>query len=160
MTPLAILTVVHVLISLVAIGAGFVVFAGMIRNQPLPGWTKIFLANTVATSVTGFFFPFKGFTPALGFGIISMILLGLALHGLYRKQLTGGWRKTYVITALFAQYLNCFVLIVQMFLKIPFLHALAPTQAEPPFGIAQGALLIGFLFFGTLAVKRFRGSVA
>ena len=157
MTPLAILTVVHVLISLVGIVAGFVVFYGMISDKPLPGWTKVFLTFTVATSVTGFFFPYKGFTPAIGFGILSLILLGLALQALYGKKLSGGWRKTYVITALFAQHLNTFVLIVQLFLKVPALHALAPTQTEPPFGIAQGILLIGFLAFGTLAVKRFRG---
>jgi len=156
-SPLSILTIVHVLISLVGIFSGFLVFYGMVTGKSLPGWTKVFLANTLATSVTGFFFPITKFTPALGFGILSIILLGLAYHALYGKKLSGGWRKTYVITALFAQYLNTFVLIVQLFLKVPALHALAPTQAEPPFGIAQGLLLIGFIGFGTLAVKRFRG---
>lgn len=148
-------TIVHVLISLVGIVCGFVVFQGMLVPKNRPGWTKWFLVMTVATSVTGFMFPFKGFTPALAFGFLSMILLGLAIHGLYFRRLAGGWRKTYVITALFAQYLNVFVLVVQSFQKIPVFRSLAPTQTEPAFGIAQGIVLVGFLVFGFIAAKRF-----
>lgn len=154
---LTLFTLVHVLISLVGIVTGFVVFHGMLVRDGRPAWTRVFLTTTVLTSVTGFMFPFKGFTPALGFGILSMILLGLAIHALYRRKLAGRWRVTYVATALFAQYLNVFVLVVQSFQKIPPLHALAPTQSEPPFGIAQGTVLILFLSFGFAAAKRFGG---
>lgn len=156
---LTIFTLVHVLISLLGIASGFVVFHGMLHAKDRAGWTRLFLTTTVLTSVTGFMFPYKGFTPAIGFGILSMILLGFAIHALYSKRLAGGWRKTYVITALFAQYLNVFVLVVQTFQKVPVFRALAPTQAEPPFGIAQGVVLVLFVFFGIRAVKRF-GSAA
>ncbi|WP_035608808.1 hypothetical protein [Haloferula sp. BvORR071] len=152
---LQILTIVHVIISLLGIASGFAIMAAMLRGNPRHPWTGFFLAMTLATSLTGFLFPYdKGFTPALGFGVISTIILALALYALYKRQLAGGWRKTYIICALFAQYLNVFVLVVQMFLKIPALKALAPTQSEPPFGIAQGLVLIGFLATGFLSLRR------
>ena len=157
---LFIFTIVHVLISLLGIASGFVVFYGMLASKRMPGWTRILLINTVATSVTGFLFPYKGFTPALGFGVLSLIVLGVTIYALHGRGLAGRWRKTYVITALFAQYLNVFVLVVQSFLKIPFLHALAPTQTEPPFGIAQGVVLVLFLVFGYGALGRFREETA
>lgn len=151
---LQLLTIVHVIISLVAIASGFVVMAAMARGEARHPWTRFFLTMTVATSATGFLFPIKGFTPALLFGVISLIVLGLAIYALRVKQLEGGWRKAYLINALFAHYLNVFVLVVQMFQKIPPLKTLAPTQSEPPFGIAQLAVLVGFLWFGFLAIKR------
>src|SRR5512135_506524 len=121
-------TILHVVITLIAIAAGFVVVFGMLGSKRLPGWTALFLLTTVLTSVTGFMFPIHGFTPALGVGIISMVLLAIALLALYAKHLTGAWRWIYVATAVTALWFNFFVLIVQSFQKISFLHALAPTQ--------------------------------
>ncbi len=146
----------HVALSLVGILAGFVVTAGMISKKPCRGWTALFLATTLATSVTGFLFPYNGFTPALGTGIVSMAVLAVALFALYGRRLAGAWRGTYVINAVLALYLNFFVLIVQLFLKVPALKTLAPTQKEPPFAIAQGAALGMFVVLGVLAWKRFR----
>src|SRR3954470_2399754 len=134
---LAAYTILHVLISLVAILSGLVVLHGMLTGHRRDGWTKFFLTMTIATSVTGFFFPFHRFTPALGTGILSMIVLGVAIYARYARRLAGGWRKAYVITAVFALYLNVFVLVVQAFLRVPALKALAPRQSEPPFVAAQ-----------------------
>ena len=150
------LLIIHVTISLLGIGSGFVVMAAMLRGNPRHPWTGFFLAMTLATSLTGFLFPYKGFTPALAFGVLSTVILVLAIYALRVRKLEGGWRKTYLINALFAQYLNVFVLVVQMFQKIPALKALAPTQSEPPFGVAQGLVLVGFLWAGFAAVKRTR----
>src|SRR6478752_6845065 len=130
-------TILHVLISLLAILAGLVVVCGMLTARRLDGWTKFFLTTTVATSVTGFFFPFHGFTPAIGVGIISLILLAVAIVARYPRHLTGTWRWLYVISATLALYLNVFVLIAQSFQKVPALRAMAPTQTEPPFLLAQ-----------------------
>ena len=150
-------TILHVLISLLAILAGLVVVCGMLTARRLDGWTKFFLATTVLTSVTGFFFPFHGFTPAIGTGIISMIVLAIAIYARYARRLVGGWRKTYVITAILALYLNVFVLVVQAFQKVPALKELAPTQSETPFKIAQLAVLLCFIVLGVFAAVRFRG---
>ncbi len=150
-------TILHVIISLIGIVSGLVVLAGLLTNDLRVGWTALFLAATVLTSVTGFLFPIHGFTPALGTGVISLIILTIALVALYGKHLMGDWRWIYVVTAIAALYLNVFVLIVQSFQKVPFLHALAPTQTnEPPFLIAQAASLILFVVAGALAVFRFR----
>jgi hypothetical protein len=153
---LQILTIVHVIISLLAIASGFVVMAAMARGEARHPWTTFFLAMTVATSATGFLFPIKGFTPALAFGVISLIALGLAIYAWRSKRLEGGWRKTYLINALFAQYLNVFVLVVQLFLKVPFLKAWAPTQQDPPFCIAQALVLAGFIGVGFTALRKTR----
>jgi magnesium-transporting ATPase (P-type) len=132
-----------------------------LAGRRLDRWTALFLATTVATSVTGFFyFPFDGFTPAQVFGILSMVLLALAIYGRYSRRLSGAWCKVYVITALAALYLNVFVGIVQSFQKIPALKALAPTQTEPPFFIAQAVALALFIAAGIFAVKRFHGDSA
>jgi len=155
-TGLAIFTLVHVAISLVGIVSGLVVLFGLINAKRLDGWTAIFLATTVATSVTGFMFPFRGFTPALGTGIVSMVVLAVALYARYARRLAGGWRKTYVISVVVALYLNVFVLFVQLFLKVPALHALAPKQNEPPFAITQLLVLTLFIVLGVLATIRFR----
>ena len=149
-------TVVHVIISLVGIFSGFVVVAGLLAAKQSAGWTSTFLATTVATSVTGFFFPIHGFTPALGLGILSLLVLSVAIFALYVRHLAGAWRRTYAISAVVALYFNFFVLIVQAFRRVPALNALAPKQTEPPFAIAQGIALIVFLVLGVAAAIRFR----
>jgi len=150
------LTFAHVLLSLIGIVTGIIVLIGMIEDAGLPTLTWIFLATTVLTSVTGFvFFPFTKLLPSHIVGIISLILLAAALYALYGAQLDGGWRRVYVVTATCALYLNVFVLVVQLFLKVPALNALAPTQAEPPFVAAQGAVVVAFLILGLMALRRF-----
>ncbi len=149
-------TLFHVAISLVAILSGFVVVFALLGSRIDRGWTKVFLWLTVATSVTGFMFPFKGFTPAFGTGIVALGVLAPTLYAYYGKKLAGFWRPTYVIGAVISLYLNFFVLIVQSFLKIPALNALAPTQKEPPFAAAQGLGLLLFIALGIAATVKFR----
>jgi hypothetical protein len=151
-------TLVHVAISLVGILSGLVVLFGLIGGKRLDGWTATFLTTTVATSLTGFFFPFHGVTPAIVVGILSLIALALAIVARYPRQLMGGWRKTYVITSAIALYFNVFVLVVQSFRRIPALKELAPTQTEPPFAIAQVVVMAIFVVLTVLAVKNFRES--
>ena len=153
---LAAFTALHVVISLVGIVTGIVVLFGMLNAKPFSGWTAVFLATTVLTSVTGFLFPITGFTPAHAFGILSLILLAIALFALYAQHLAGAWRWIYVVCAAVALYLNVFVLIVQAFEKVPALKALAPTQSEPPFLVTQLVVLALFVVLGIFAVKRFR----
>ena len=155
-TAISILTIVHVLLSLVGIGSGFIVIRGLIGSQKLESWTAIFLAATVATSVTALMFPFGGITPGIILAMISLVALAITIAARYKFHLAGGWRAAYVITAVLAQYLNVFVLIAQSFQKIPQLRSLAPTQAEPPFAIAQLVALIAFLVLGVLSTLRFR----
>ena len=149
-------TLLHVIISLIGIAAGLVALGGLLTSRRLPGWTAVFLATTVLTSVTGFFFHSKAIGPPHIVGVISLVILAIALWALYGGKLVGAWRPTYVITATIALYLNVFVGVVQSFLKIPTLHALAPAGTEPPFAIAQGATLVLFGVLGFFAVKRFR----
>ncbi len=149
-------TIIHTLISLVGIFTGLVVLFGMVAGERLDGWTKWFLITTVLTSVTGFFFPFHGFTPAYGVGIISLLVLAVAIYARYPRQLAGAWRWIYVVTAVIALYLNVFVAVVQAFLKVPALHAMAPTQTEPPFKLTQLVVLALFIVLGIVAVIRFR----
>jgi len=153
---LATYTAAHVAISLVGIGSGLVVLFGLLKGKNFRGWAGLFLATTVATSVTGFGFPAEHFLPSHGVGILSLIALVGAIAALYRFRLAGGWRRTYVICAMVALYLNCFVLVVQSFEKVDALKALAPTQSEPPFAIAQLVVLALFVFAGIQAAKRFR----
>jgi hypothetical protein len=145
-----------VVISLIGIVTGLVVVLGMCRSQPLPTWTAAFLATTVLSSVTGFGFPFEKLMPSHVVGVFSLIVLVLALLGLYRFHLAGGWRATYVVASVVALYLNSFVLVVQSFLKIPPLTALAPTGTEPPFAVAQLAVLALYVVLGAVAVRSFR----
>jgi hypothetical protein len=149
-------TLVHVLISLVAIGSGLIVLWGMLTRRRLAGWTAFFLVTTVLTSVTGFFFPFDHLLPSHKVGILSLVLLAIAILALYAFHLAGGWRRTYVVTAVASLYLNVFVLVAQGFLKIPALKALAPTGAETPFKVVQGLILVVFVVLGVMAMKRFR----
>ena len=154
------LTFVHVVISLVAIFSGLIVVLGMISGRKIEGLTGLFLATTVLTSVTGFFFPYHGVTPGIVVGIISLVVLAVAIFARYSRHLVGGWRKTYVITSVLALYLNCFVFVVQLFEKVPALHAFLPKGAEPPFGIAQVPVMVVFIVLGIYAVKRFRDKPA
>jgi hypothetical protein len=157
-------TQLHVIISLIAIASGILVALGMLGARPMPGLTALFLITTVLTSVTGF--PFEtppeaphvigSLDPAKIIGIISLIFLALAILALYSYKLASSWRGVYVISAIIALYFNCFVLVVQSFQKIPFFHALAPTQKEPPFAVAQAILLILFVGLGIAAFKKFR----
>jgi hypothetical protein len=147
-------TLIHVVISFFGIASGLVVMYGFLTKKRLDGWTSVFLATTALTSVTGFLFPFNGVTPAIILGVISLVILAVAMATRYPRRLT--WRKTYVITACAALYFNVFVLVVQSFEKVPSLKALAPTQKEPPFAIAQIAVFAIFAVLTAFAVKRFR----
>jgi hypothetical protein len=149
------LTFVHVVLSLIGIFAGFFVVLGLLTAKRLDGWTALFLASTLATSVTGFFFPFRGITPADVFGVLSLILLPIAMFARYVRNLAGGWRRTYVITAMIALYLNVFVLIAQLFDKVPALKAMAPTKTELPFKISQLVVLVFFVVLTIAAAKKF-----
>jgi hypothetical protein len=149
-------TLVHVLISLVGIASGFIVVYGLITGKRLDGWTATFLATTILTSVTGFLFPVEHILPSHIIGVISLVVLAAALLARYARHMQHSWRTTYVVCAIVALYLNVFVAVVQSFLKIPPVHALAPTQKEPPFLVAQLAVMAIFVAIGILAVKKFR----
>jgi hypothetical protein len=149
-------TLVHVFISLVGIGSGFMVMYGLLAGKRFDGGTAIFLVTTALTSLTGFLFPVEHLLPSHVVGIISLVVLAVALLARYARHLDGAWRSIYVICAVLALYLNVFVLVVQSFLKVPALHAAAPTQKEPPFLVAQLVVMAIFLVLGILAVKKFR----
>lgn len=145
---LAAFTMFHVALSLVGIGSGFVVLYGLLTSKRLDGWTALFLSTTVATSVTGFMFPFVRFLPSHGTGIVSLIVLAAAIAARYIFHLAAPWGRVYAITSVIALYLNVFVLVVQLFQKVPALRALAPTQTEPVFVAAQLSVLALFIMFG------------
>ena len=147
---------VHTLISLVGIVSGFVVVFGMLGAKRLDGWTAVFLLTTVATSVTGFGFPFGVLLPSHKIGIISLVVLAVAIVARYVRHLAGASRWIYVLCSVVALYLNVFVLVVQLFRRVTALQALAPTQSEPPFAVAQLVVLVLFVWLGIVAVKRFR----
>jgi hypothetical protein len=148
-------TSLHVILSLVGIGTGIAVAVGLLAAKNFERLTFVFLATTVLTSVTGFMFPFHQFLPSHGVGIVSLLVLGVAIVALYVRHLSGVWRRTYVISAMIALYLNVFVLIAQLFMKVPGLKALAPTQSELPFKLTQLAALAFFALLTTLAAIRF-----
>jgi hypothetical protein len=148
-------TLVHVIIGLAGIATGFIVLYGLLTGKRLDGWTSIFLTTTVLTSVTGFMFPFEHLLPSHILGILSLIALTIAIVARYTFRLAGAWRGTYVVAAAIALYFNCFVAVVQAFAKIPALHAMAPTQKEPPFAIAQLLVLAIFVVLTYRATKRF-----
>ena len=159
--PLATFTFLHVLISLVGIASGLIVIERFFRNRTLGLSNLVFLVTTILTSVTGFLFPFKTFgSPAHIVGVIPLVILAIALFALYAGNLVGAWRWIYVGTAMIALYLNVFVAVVQSFLKIGRLHALAPTGTEPPFAITQGIVLVIFIVLGIIALIRFRPPTA
>lgn len=148
-------TLLHVIISLAGIGSGFIVMHGLFNGKRLDGWAAIFLTTTVLTSVTGFLFPFEGLKPAYILGGISLLVLAIAIWARYGGRLAGASRAIYVVTAAIALYLNCFVAVVQAFMKIPALHALAPTGSEPPFLVAQLLVLAIFIWLTWRAAKHF-----
>jgi hypothetical protein len=155
---------VHVIISLIGIAVGFVVMFGMLGSNRMPGWTAIFLLFTILTNVTGFFIPpllFDKLLPSHIIGILSLVLLAIACFALYGQKLSGAWRWVYVLTSLLSLYLNTFVLVIQSFLKVPALHALAPSTppAEPPFLIVQGIVFAFFVIMIIGAIRRFRPPV-
>jgi len=149
-------TLLHVLISLVGIGSGLVVLSGLLTDRRLDRWTAIFLATTVAASLSGFGFPVDHVMPSHIVGSISLVALAFAIAARYKFQMVRAWRWIYVVGAIMALYLNCFVLVVQSFLKIPALSALAPTQTEPPFAVAQLIVLAVFIGLGVAGVKKFQ----
>ena len=151
---LATYTAVHVIISLIGIASGLIVLAGLLRGQLLTMWNGLFLITTVLTSVTGFGFPYTKLTPGIILGILSLIVLAIAIFALYGRRLNGSWRRTYVITAMIALYFNVFVLVAQIFEHVPAFHAPAPTQTEGPFKLAQLLLLVVFaVLIGAAARK-------
>src|ERR1700682_1108536 len=152
-------TFVHVVISLLGILSGLVVLFGLIAGKRLDGWTALFLITTVATSVTGFMFPFHKLLPSHVVGAISLVVLAIAILARYSRHLAGGWRRTYVISAVIALYLNVFVLVVQLFEKVPALNAMAPTQSELPFKITQLVVLAIFVLLGIFAARGFREQI-
>jgi hypothetical protein len=152
---LATYTLLHVLISLVGIGSGLVVMYGFFVRKRLDGWTALFLITTVLTSVTGFLFPFEHLLPSHILGILSLIVLAAAIPARYVFHMAGAWRWIYVIGASMALYFNVFVLVAQLFLKVATLHALAPTQKEPPFTIAQLVVLAIFAGLTIGATRKF-----
>lgn len=154
-TYISTLTFVHVLLSLIGIGSGFVVLFGLLARRRLDRWTAIFLSTTVATSATGFFFPIHKLTPGLVIGIISLVVLALAIMALYVSHLAGAWRWIYVFGSVFALYLNVFVAIAQAFRNIPALREMA-TQSESPFRFTQLTVVTLFIVLAIVAAKRFR----
>jgi hypothetical protein len=148
------LTGFHTWLSLIAIVAGFPVAAGLLRGAVRPRWTALYLATAFATSATGFLFPFAGVLPSHVFGVVSLLLIVPAAYGLYGAGLSGRWRWFYPVAVLVSLYLLVFVGVFQAFLKVPALQALAPTQAEAPFAIAQGLLFAGFAGLIWLVLRR------
>jgi hypothetical protein len=148
----------HVIISIIAIVAGIIVMFGLLGSNRMPGLTAIFLLFTILTSATGFLFPFERLLPSHMIGILSLLLLAIACLALYGMKLSGAWRWVYVLTAMISLYLNVFVLIIQSFLKLGPLHALAPSvpPSEPPFAIVQGIVLVFFAIVIIGAIRRFR----
>ncbi len=148
-------TTVHVLISLVGIGSGFAVLLGMFSAKRVNGLTAVFLLTTVLTSMTGFSFPFIHLLPSHKVAIISLVVLAIAVLARYSFHMVGKWRWIYVVTAMIALCLNVFVLVFQSFEKVPALKAMAPTQSEPPFLVAQLAVMAIFIVLTIFAVKKF-----
>jgi hypothetical protein len=148
-------SVVHVIISLIGIVSGLLVLWAMLSKKPSDGWTAIFLASTVLTSVTGFFFPIVKIGPPHIFGVISLVLLAAAILALYVYRVAGYWRWVYVVGAMISLYLNILVGVIQAFQKLPFLAALAPTQSEAPFVVVQLVVLIVFVALAFLGSRRF-----
>jgi hypothetical protein len=159
---LANFTMVHVIVSLIGIVSGIIVMFAMLGSNRVPGLTAIFLLSTILTSATGFLFPFTQLLPSHMIGILSLVLLAIACIALYAMRLAGPWRRIYVVTALVSLYFNVFVLVIQSFLKVPALHALAPSvpPSEPPFAAIQGVVLLFFVLFIIGAWRRFDPAAA
>jgi hypothetical protein len=155
---LSTLTLVHVMISLIAIASGIAVMFGLLGSNRMPGMTALFLLTTILTNATGFLFPFTVLLPSHMIAILSLVLLAIACFALYGMRLSGAWRWVYVVTAMVSLYLNVFVLVIQGFLKVPALHALAPSvpPSEPPFAVVQGLVLVFFIVVMVAGMRRFR----
>jgi hypothetical protein len=155
---LSAVTNLHVVISLIAIASGIIVMFGLLGSNRMPGLTAIFLLFTILTSATGFLFPFTVLLPSHMVGILSLVLLAIACIALYGMKLSGAWRWIYAVTAMVSLYLNVFVLVIQAFLKVPALTALAPGNppSGPVFGVVQGVVLVFFVIVIIGAVRRFR----
>jgi hypothetical protein len=154
----ALFTTLHVIISLVAILAGFVVVFGLLQNRR-PGLSAaIYLVLIALTSLTGYPIPPLGFDPPRIVGTISLVVIVMAIAALYVFRLNGVWRGIYVAAAVAALYFDCFVGVAQALGKIPALHALAPTQLSPGFAVAQIAVLAIFVVLGYFGLKRFHPS--
>jgi hypothetical protein len=155
---LSAVTTLHVVISLIGIVSGLVVLFGLFKSQSMPGMTGIFLFTTILTNATGFMFPFDKLLPSHIIAILSLVLLAIACIALYGMKLSGAWRAIYLITAIASLYLNVFVLVIQSFMKVGPLHALAPSipPSEPPFAVTQGVVLVLFVIAIIAAVRRFR----
>jgi hypothetical protein len=153
MSGLALFTAFHVFLSLAGILTGLVMAYGLLTARAFPRWTIAFLVTTAATLLTGFLFPFHGITPAIGVGIITTVILVLAVVARYAFRLRWFWREVYIVGAFSALYLNCFVLVVQAFQKVPALHALAPDGAGPTFRAAQAIVFLFFVVLGYQAVR-------
>ena len=151
---------IHTWLSLIALGAGAVVIMGLISLRPMPAWTAVFLLTAVATSATGFALPFERVLPSHIVGGIALVVLAVALLAQYRFRLAGAWRWLYALAAIASVYLLAFVGVVQAFLKIPSLHALAPTGSEAPFAVTQVAVLAVFVALAVVAVRTSRRGVA
>jgi hypothetical protein len=154
------ITVVHTVISLIGIITGLVVAGGFVAGRRLDGWVGLFLLTTVLTNATGFLFPLKPFLPSHVLAIISLVVLAFVIPALYVKHLAGGWRRVFVVGSVFALYVNMFVLVNQLFLRLPVLLASAPTQKEPPFVVTQLLTLALFVWLGWAADRGFRGEAA
>jgi len=148
-------TRVHVLVSLVGIASGLIVLFGLLARKRLDGWTMLFLATTAATSITGFAFPIDHLLPSHRVGVVSLVVLVVAIVARYGRHLAGAWRRVYVVCAAIALYLNVFVGVVQAFMKVRALNALAPHQTEPPFLIAQLVVFLLFVVLTVAAARRF-----
>lgn len=150
-------TLIHVVLSLVGIVAGLVVAGGLAAGRRLDGWTGLFLATTALTNITGFGFPFVTFLPSHGVGVLSLLILPIVIVARYLKALAGAWRRVFVLGSVLVLYLNVFVLVVQLFRRLPALIAAAPTQKEPPFAVTQLVVLAVFVWLGWAADRGYRG---
>jgi hypothetical protein len=150
---------IHVVLSLIGIVSGLIVLYGLLTGKPFGSGAALFLGTTILTSVTGFLLPPFGFDPPRAVGLISLVLLAVALAAFYAFHLAGAWRWVYIVTATTALYLNVFVGVIQAFQKLPLLQPLAPTQSEPPFVVAQAVVLLVFIALGALAVIRFHPEI-
>ena len=153
-------TLIHTVLSLIGIFAGLVVVGGLVAGKRLDGWTGLYVVTTVLTNVTGFGFPFVKFLPSHAVGVLSLVVLAVVIVARYVKHLAGAWRGVYVVTTVLALYLNVFVLINQLFLRLPALIVAAPHQKEPPFVVTQVLMLVMFLWLGKAALKGFHGETA
>jgi hypothetical protein len=153
-------TLIHVVLSLVGIIAGLIVAGGLVAGKRLDRWAVVFLVTTIGTSATGFGFPFVRFLPSHAVGIVSLVVLPVVIVAHYVKHFAGAWRPTYAVGVVLATYLNAFVLVAQLFLRLPALVVAAPTQSEPPFAITQGLVLALFVWLAVAAVKGFRAEAA